>query len=45
VRPIVLQPLKRAYLDSMSERQSSQGFTFAMTLASVVPGVTAIMVP
>jgi hypothetical protein len=29
----------------MSEKQSSQGFTFAMTYALVVPDVAAITVP
>jgi hypothetical protein len=43
VRPAVVQ-LQKNYLDSMSRRQSSQGFTFATTYASAVTGVAAIMV-
>jgi hypothetical protein len=37
--------MKKTKLDSMSRWQISQGFTFAMTFASVVSGVTAITVP
>jgi hypothetical protein len=36
--------MKKNKLDSRSRRQSSQGFTFATTYASAVPGVAAIMV-